>query len=73
MFKTGKIPPEILEDIVMNPIRKNNVQRDDVVLRPKTGEDCSAIDLQGRTVCFVYRPHYWGSKGYWLFGSSNKL
>lgn len=31
----------------MNPIRKNNVQRDDVVLRPKTGEDCSAIDLQG--------------------------
>lgn len=47
MFKIGKIPPEILEDIVMDPIRKNNVKREDVVLRPKTGEDCSVIDLQG--------------------------
>lgn len=47
MFKIGKIPPEILEKIVMNPISKNSVKREDVVLRPKTGEDCSAIDLQG--------------------------
>lgn len=47
MFKIGKIPPEILEGIVMNPIRKNSVKREDVVLRPKTGEDCSVIDLQG--------------------------
>lgn len=47
MFKIGKIPPEILESIVMNPIRKNKVQREDVVLRPKTGEDCSVIDLNG--------------------------
>ncbi len=31
----------------MNPIRKNKVKREDVVLRPKTGEDCSVIDLQG--------------------------
>ncbi|WP_066090500.1 AIR synthase family protein [Anaerotignum neopropionicum] len=47
MFKIGKIPPEILEKIVMNPISKNSVKREDVVLRPKTGEDCSVIDLQG--------------------------
>lgn len=47
MFKIGKIPPETLEAIVMNPIRKNKVKREDVVLRPKTGEDCSVIDLQG--------------------------
>lgn len=47
MFKMGKIPPEILESIVMDPIRKNNVKREDVVLRPKTGEDCSVIDLKG--------------------------
>ncbi len=47
MFEIGKIPPEILEAIVMNPIRKNRVRREDVVLRPKTGEDCSAIDLAG--------------------------
>ncbi|KXL51910.1 hydrogenase expression/formation protein HypE [Anaerotignum neopropionicum] len=31
----------------MNPISKNSVKREDVVLRPKTGEDCSVIDLQG--------------------------
>ncbi len=31
----------------MNPIRKNSVKREDVVLRPKTGEDCSVIDPQG--------------------------
>jgi hydrogenase maturation factor len=47
MFKIGKIPPEILEAIVMNPIRKNSVKREDVVLRPKTGEDCSVIDPKG--------------------------
>ena len=47
MFEIGKIPPEILESIVMNPIRKNKTQRQDVVLRPKTGEDCSVIDLRG--------------------------
>lgn len=47
MFKIGKIPPEILESIVMNPIQKKGVKRDDIVLRPKTGEDCSVIDLQG--------------------------
>ncbi|WMI80648.1 AIR synthase family protein [Anaerotignum sp. MB30-C6] len=47
MFKIGKIPPEILESIVMNPIRKNTVKRDDILLRPKTGEDCSVVDLQG--------------------------
>lgn len=47
MFKIGKIPPEILESIVMNQIQKKGVKRDDIVLRPKTGEDCSVIDLQG--------------------------
>lgn len=46
MFKIGKIPPEILESIVMHPIRQNGIRRDDIVLRPKTGEDCSVIDLQ---------------------------
>ncbi len=52
MFKIGKIPPEILESIVMNPIRQNGVRREDIVLRPKTGEDCSVIDLQGE-MCVV--------------------
>lgn len=47
MFKIGKIPPEILESVVMNPIKENGQKRNDILLRPKTGEDCSVIDLQG--------------------------
>ena len=47
MFEIGKIPPEILEKIVMKPMMESRVKRDDVILRPKTGEDCSAIDLGG--------------------------
>lgn len=47
MFEIGKIPPEILEKIVMEPMKDSKVKRDDVILRPTTGEDCSAIDLGG--------------------------
>lgn len=47
MFEIGKIPPEILERIVMQPMTESRVKRKDVILRPKTGEDCSAIDLDG--------------------------
>lgn len=47
MFEIGKIPPEILEKIVMEPMKGSKVKRDDVILRPTTGEDCSAIDLGG--------------------------
>lgn len=47
MFAIGKIPPEILEKIVMRPMMDSKVKREDVILRPTTGEDCSAIDLGG--------------------------
>lgn len=47
MFEIGKIPPEILEKIVMQPMLESRVKREDVILRPQTGEDCSAIDLDG--------------------------
>ena len=44
MFAIGKLPPEILEKIVMEPMQASRVKREDVILRPKTGEDCSAVD-----------------------------
>ena len=47
MLEIGKVPPEILEKIVMQPMMASRVKRNDVILRPKTGEDCSAIDLEG--------------------------
>ena len=52
MFEIGKIPPEILEKIVMKPMMGSKVKRDDVILRPSTGEDCSAIDLGGE-ICIL--------------------
>lgn len=52
MFEIGKIPPEILEKIVMKPMMGSKVKRDDVLLRPTTGEDCSAIDL-GNEICIL--------------------
>ena len=52
MFAIGKIPPEILERIVMEPMQASRVKRQDVILRPKTGEDCSAIDL-GEEYCIL--------------------
>ena len=52
MFEIGKIPPEILERIVMNPMMASRVKREDVLVRPATGEDCSAIDLGGE-ICIL--------------------
>lgn len=47
MLEIGKIPPEILEKIVMRPMRGGSQRRAEVILRPKTGEDCSAVDFGG--------------------------
>lgn len=47
MFEIGKIPPERLEQIVMQPMLASKVKREDIILRPKTGEDCSAINPGG--------------------------
>lgn len=51
-MEIGKIPPRVLERIVLNPIRDFKVKRKDVVIRPKTGEDCSAVDL-GEELCVL--------------------
>lgn len=47
MLEIGKIPPELLEKIVMRPMRDGSQRRAEVILRPKTGEDCSAVDFGG--------------------------
>ena len=52
MFEIGKVPPEILEKIVMGPMAASRVKRGDVLLRPTTGEDCSAVDLGGE-ICIL--------------------
>ncbi len=56
MFEIGKIPPQILERIVLDPVTHSKVHRDDIVVRPKTGEDCSAMHRRG-IVCVLHRPY----------------
>lgn len=48
-MKSGKIPNEILNKIVLSKINKF---RDDVILRPGIGEDCTAIDF-GKYACVL--------------------
>ncbi|MEA4816544.1 MAG: AIR synthase family protein [Lachnospiraceae bacterium] len=42
-MKIGKIPASLLDDIVLAPINENEKKRDDVFIRPQTGEDSSAV------------------------------
>ena len=51
VMEIGKIPADVLEKIVIGPLTKNKI-RDDVVIRPATGEDCSAIDMEDK-LCVV--------------------
>ena len=51
-MEIGKIPSEVLEKIILNPINKNDSKRDEIIVRPKTGEDCSAVYM-GDELCIV--------------------
>lgn len=56
MFEIGKIPPQILERLVLHPVTHTKVHRTDIVVRPKTGEDCSAMDPGGEMCVFSTDP-----------------
>ena len=56
MLEIGKIPPKLLERIILQPITHSKVQRKDIILRPSTGEDCSAIDPAGELCVFSTDP-----------------
>lgn len=73
MFEIGKIPPQILERIVLDPVTHSKVHREDIVVRPKTGEDCSAMDPKEELMRVLHRPHYWRNKRHWLSGSTYQL
>ncbi len=51
-LEIGKVPVDVLNRIVLDPINNNINKRDDVVIRPSTGEDCSAVDL-GNEICVL--------------------
>ncbi len=51
-LEIGKVPVDVLNRIVLDPINNNINKRDDVVVRPSTGEDCSAVNL-GENICVL--------------------
>ncbi len=50
-MEIGKIPADVLENLVLKPLTENKIRKD-VVVRPATGEDCSAIDMEDK-LCVV--------------------
>lgn len=48
-MKIGKVPNEVLQKLVLDRIKYN---RSEVVLRPKIGEDCTAVDF-GDYICVL--------------------
>lgn len=48
-MKIGKVPNSTLESLILNKIKKN---RNEVILRPGIGEDCSAVDF-GEYTCVL--------------------
>ena len=50
-MEIGKIPADVLEKIVLKPLTENKIRKD-VVIRPATGEDCAAIDMEDK-LCVV--------------------
>lgn len=73
MFEIGKIPPQILERIVLDPVTHSKVHREDIVVRPKTRGRLFRYGPQRGTVRVLHRPHYWRNKRHWLSGSTYQL
>lgn len=48
-MKIGKIPNGVLKEIVLDKIKNN---RKEILIRPKVGEDCCAVDF-GNNVCVL--------------------
>ncbi len=51
-MKIGKLSPKDLEELILNPIVENTINRNEVIIRPKNGEDCSAVDF-GKEFCII--------------------
>ena len=55
-MKIGKIPSSLLDSIVLDPINENKNKREEVVIRPKTGEDSSAVSVGGELLVISSDP-----------------
>lgn len=57
-MKIGKLPNEILNSLVLDKLQK---KRNEVLVRPSVGEDCSAVDF-GREICVISTDPITGTK-----------
>ena len=44
-MKIGKLPNSLLNKIVLDPINKYSIDREEVLVKPSIGEDCSALTI----------------------------
>jgi len=44
-MKLGKIPTETLKNIIINTVN-NGIKKNEVIIKPSIGEDCTAVDLK---------------------------
>jgi hydrogenase expression/formation protein HypE len=52
ILSEGKVPHEVLRDIIFNNKNKNNLKREEILIRPSIGEDCSAFFLKDE-LCII--------------------
>ena len=51
-MKIGKLPNSLLNKIVLDPINKYSIDREEVLVKPSIGEDCSALTI-GDNICLL--------------------
>lgn len=51
-MKIGKLPNSLLNKIVLEPINKYSIDREEVLVKPSIGEDCSALTIDDN-ICLL--------------------
>lgn len=51
-MKIGKLPNELLDEIIIKPITDHNPKRSEILAQPSIGEDCCAISF-GDNICVL--------------------
>src|SRR5690348_4615972 len=44
-MEIGKISAKLLEKTVFEPMKTNGIRREEIIVRPKIGEDCAVVDF----------------------------
>lgn len=60
-MKIGKLPPEMLSEMVLAPAKKAGIRRSEVIVRPALGEDCAVVGL-GDECCVLSTDPITGAK-----------